>query len=132
MNVSCAELQISNATPFLLREGWGKGNDRRIMSRSTQRIRTHPGEVLREEYMKPLGLSANALARALRVPPNRITSIMAKQKPRAVTSVTALRLARFFRTSPQFWLNLQTAYDLSLAEATAGAKIEMEIQPLPA
>jgi addiction module HigA family antidote len=99
------------------------------MSRSTHRTHTHPGEVLREEYMKPLGLSATALARALRVPPNRITSITAKEKPRAVTSDIALRLARFFGTSPQFWLNLQTAYDLSLAEATAGAKIEKEVQP---
>lgn len=57
---------------------------------------------------------------------------MAKEKPRAVTSDTALRLARFCSTSPQFWLNLQTAYDLSLAEATADAKIEKEIQPLAA
>jgi addiction module HigA family antidote len=76
------------------------------------RIRTHPGEVLREEFMKPLGLSANALARALRVPPNRITGIIAREKPRSVTPDTALRLARFFRTTPRFWLNLQAAYEL--------------------
>jgi addiction module HigA family antidote len=109
--------------------GWRNGDGEEYHV-SHVRIRTHLGEVLREEYMTPLGLSATALARALRVPPNRITSIMAKEKPRAVTSDTALRLARFFSTSPQFWLNLQTAYDLSLAEATAGAKIEKEIQPL--
>lgn len=96
------------------------------------RIRTHPGEVLREEYMKPLGLSANALARALQVPPNRITGIIAGQKPRSVTSDTALRLARFFRTTPRFWLNLQTAYDLSVADAAIGGAIERDIQPFTA
>lgn len=96
------------------------------------RIRTHPGEVLREEYMKPLGLSASALARALRVPPNRITGITARQKPRSVTSDTALRLARFFRTTPQFWLNLQAAYDLSVAQAEVGRAIERDIQPMAA
>jgi addiction module HigA family antidote len=82
--------------------------------------------------MKPLCLSANALARALRVPPNRITSIISAVKPRAVTSDTALRLARFFRTTPQFWLNLQAAYDLSLAEASVGKAIERDVKPLAA
>jgi antitoxin HigA-1 len=96
------------------------------------RIRTHPGEVLREEYMKPLGLSANALARALRVPPNRITGIIAREKPRSVTSDTALRLARFFRTTPGFWLNLQLAHDLSITQAEVGHAIERDIQPMSA
>jgi addiction module HigA family antidote len=82
--------------------------------------------------MKPLGLSANALARALRVPPNRITGIIAQQKPRSVTSDTALRLARYFRTTPAFWLNLQLAYDLSVAQAAIGRAIERDIQPMVA
>ena len=73
------------------------------------RITTHPGEILREEFMIPLGLSANALARALNVPPNRITAIIAAENPRAVTPDTALRLARYFGTTPQLWLNLQLA-----------------------
>ncbi len=96
------------------------------------RIRTHPGEVLREEYMKPLALSANALARALQVPPNRITGIIAVEKPRSVTSDTALRLARYFGTTPGFWLNLQQAYDLSIAQAAVGRAIERDIQPMVA
>ena len=93
-------------------------------------IRTHPGEVLREEYMKPLRLSANALARALHVPANRITGIIARERPRSVTSDTALCLARFFRTTPAFWLNLQSAYDLSVAQAAVGRAIERDIQPM--
>ena len=93
------------------------------------RITTHPGEILREEFMIPLGLSANALARALGVPPNRITAIIAAENPRAVTPDTALRLARYFSTTPQLWLNLQLAYDLSAAIAHQGARIEAAVQP---
>jgi addiction module HigA family antidote len=74
---------------------------------SSTRIRTHPGEVLREEFMQPLGQSANALARASWAPPNRITGIIAREKPHSVTSDTALRLARFIGITPRFWLNLQ-------------------------
>jgi addiction module HigA family antidote len=93
------------------------------------RIRTHPGEVLREEFMKPLGLSANALARDLHVPPNRITAIIASTAPRAVTPDTALRLARYFRTTAQFWINLQSAHDLSLAEREMGQRVVSEVRP---
>ena len=93
------------------------------------RIRTRPGEVLREEFMKPLGLSANALALALRVPATRIGDILRAEKPRTVTADTAIRLARYFGTSPEFWLNLQSAYDLSLAVAENGPAIEREVQP---
>jgi len=93
------------------------------------RIRTHPGEILREEFMKPLGLSANALALALRVPATRIGDILRAEKPRTVTADTAIRLARYFGTSPEFWLNLQSAYDLALAVAENGPAIEREVQP---
>ncbi len=108
--------------------------DRRMSSSSmtTDRLRTHPGEVLRKEFMRPLGLSASELARALKVPPNRGTSIVAETEPRAITPDTALRLARCFGTSPRFWLNLQVSYDLSAAERTAGSRINAEVQRLPA
>ncbi|HEX6011570.1 MAG TPA: HigA family addiction module antitoxin [Geminicoccaceae bacterium] len=94
-----------------------------------QRLRTHPGEVLREELMQPLGLSANALALALRVPATRVGAIIREREPRAVTADTALRLARYFGTTPQFWLNLQTAYDLSRAEMAAGEAIVRDVHP---
>jgi len=84
------------------------------------RLRTHPGEVLREEYLIPLGLSARALAKLLDVPPNRLTEIM--RGSRDVTADTALRLGRYFGTDPRFWMNLQTAYDLSKAEKTQSYK----------
>nr|WP_294529480.1 HigA family addiction module antitoxin [uncultured Rhodopila sp.] len=86
-----------------------------------------PGEVLRHDFLEPLGLSAHALAMALRVPPNRITTILAGD--RAVTAETALRLARHFGTSPGFWLNLQKAYELEVAERAEGARIRAEVAP---
>ncbi|HTB46351.1 MAG TPA: HigA family addiction module antitoxin [Acetobacteraceae bacterium] len=96
---------------------------------STSR-RMHPGRVLREEYMEPLRLDAAALAHALDVAPGRIAPLIADQQP--VTSDLALRLARCFRTSPQFWLGLQTAYDLATAEAEHGAEIAARVQPIAA
>ena len=78
------------------------------------RLRTHPGEVLREEYLVPLGLSARPLAKLLDVPANRLTEIM--RGTRDVSADTAIRLGRYFRTDPRFWLNLQAAYNLSKAE----------------
>jgi addiction module HigA family antidote len=78
------------------------------------RLRTHPGEILREEYLGPLGMSARALAKNLDVPANRLTEIMRGE--RDVSADTAIRLARYFGTDPRFWLNLQSAYDLSEAE----------------
>ena len=76
----------------------------------------HPGEILLEEYLKPLGISQNKLGRDLNVPPQRINDIVRGQ--RAVTVDTALRLARYFHTTPQFWLNLQARYDLEIAQET--------------
>jgi addiction module HigA family antidote len=76
----------------------------------------HPGEILHEEFLDPLGLSAYALGKALSVPRNRITGIIRGE--RAITADTALRLARFFDMSPDFWLGLQTAFDLETARAT--------------
>jgi addiction module HigA family antidote len=87
----------------------------------------HPGEVLREEFLAPLGLTPHALALALRVAPNRITAILAGA--RAITAETALRLARYLGTSPGFWLNLQKAYELDVAEREAGARIRAEVAP---
>jgi len=79
------------------------------------RVHTHPGEILAKEYLEPLDMSARALAEEIGVPANRITDIVRGR--RGVTADTALRLARYFRTDPRFWLNLQTAHDLSVAEA---------------
>jgi addiction module HigA family antidote len=87
----------------------------------------HPGDVLRHDFLEPLGLSAHALAMALRVPPNRITTILAGE--RAVTAETALRLARHFGTSPGFWLNLQKAYELEVTERSEGERIRTEVAP---
>jgi addiction module HigA family antidote len=93
------------------------------------RIRTTPGEVLREEFMTPLGLTANALARELGVDAPRIGAIIKLDHPRAVSADTAMRLGRYFGTSAQFWLNLQTAYDLSVAAAEHGDEIERRVHP---
>jgi len=83
--------------------------------RTETRITTHPGEMLAEEFMKPLALSARALAAAIGVPHNRISELVAGK--RAMTADTALRLERYFGMEADFWLNLQTAYDLSAARA---------------
>ena len=88
----------------------------------------HPGEILREEFLAPLNMSANALAMDLHVPAPRINEVVRER--RAVTPDTALRLARYFGTTAQFWMNLQTAFDLKQAEAEAGDKIEKEVNPL--
>lgn len=79
------------------------------------RVRTHPGEILREEFLAPFKLSARQLALALDVPANRITDILRER--RGVTADTAHRLGRYFKTTPDFWINLQTAHDLSKAAA---------------
>ena len=87
----------------------------------------HPGEIIKEEYLEPLGMSVNALAVSLRVPAPRINDVI-RQK-RGVSIDTALRLARYFNTTAQFWMNLQTSYDLKIARKNM-PKIENEIIPL--
>jgi len=88
----------------------------------------HPGEILREEFMKPLGLSMNKLALDLRVPVTRIAEIVHQR--RAISTDTALRLARYFKMTPVFWMNLQVRYDLEVAEDERAEKIARDVQPL--
>ena len=90
----------------------------------------HPVEILREEFMKPHGLSQNALARALGVPPRRINEIVLEK--RGITADTALRLARFFGTTAEVWTGLQADYDLRLARYETARTIEREVAPLSA
>lgn len=87
----------------------------------------HPGEILREDFMRPLELSANALAKALHVPAGRINDIVLER--RGITPDTALRLARYFGGDARSWLNLQAEYDLKAATAERGEKIAREIDP---
>ena len=86
----------------------------------------HPGEILTEEFMKPLGLSQNRLANDIGVPPRRINEIV--QGKRRVTADTALRLARYFNMSPQFWLGIQMDYDLDVEEDRLSLRIEQEVK----
>jgi len=95
-----------------------------------QRISTHPGEMLREEFLVPLGISQNSLALKIRVPATRIGEIVNGR--RAITPDTALRLARFFGNSPEFWLNLQQMHDLSKARLESGETIEREVEKFEA
>jgi len=88
----------------------------------------HPGEVLREHFMEPLGLSANRLAMELRVPVTRIADLIRER--RAITPDTALRLGRFFNTTARYWLNLQAAFDLESAEDELRDEIERDVRPM--
>ena len=89
----------------------------------------HPGEVLKDE-LSEIGMSANAFAQALHVPTNRVTAIL--KGTRSVTADTALRISQFFGTTPEFWLNLQTSYDLKLVRTSVGKKVEQEVKSLAA
>lgn len=88
----------------------------------------HPGEILREEFMLPFGLSMNKMAMDLRVPVTRIADIV--NEKRGITADTALRFARYFNNTPSFWMNLQTRYDLEVAEDEIAAKVERDVLPL--
>ena len=90
----------------------------------------HPGEILKEEFMVPLGLSMNKMAMDLRVPVTRIADIVNER--RGITADTALRFARYFNNAAAFWMNLQTRYDLEVAEDELADKVERDVQPLEA
>ena len=87
----------------------------------------HPGEILREEFLVPFGLSINELARQLSIPVTRVSEIVNER--RGITADTALRLSRYFGTTPEFWINLQTAYELEVAERMLGNEIYQRIRP---
>jgi addiction module HigA family antidote len=87
----------------------------------------HPGEILQLEFLKPMGLSQYALAKAIGVPPQRINAIVLGK--RAVSAEKALRLGRYFGMEPQFWLNLQSRYDLDVAKDMLGERLEREVRP---
>jgi addiction module HigA family antidote len=91
------------------------------------RVQTSPGEILLEEFMKPLALSGSELARHLKVPANRINDIVRDR--REISADTALRLARYFGTTARFWLNAQAAYNLSKAVSEDAGRIESEVRP---
>lgn len=87
----------------------------------------HPGEILREEFLSPLGMSANELALALRVPATRINDIV--NEKRGITADTSLRLSRYFGTTPRFWMNMQASWELEVAEDRLGSAVRREVLP---
>ena len=97
------------------------------MSRPKKLPPIHPGEILLEEFLKPFGMSMNKLAEELHVPANRITQIV--EGNRSITGETALRLARYFGTSPEFWLGMQKDYDLQVARDEFEARVEKQVRP---
>ena len=98
------------------------------MARKARRLPpVHPGEILREDLMKPLGISVNRLSRDLRVPVTRMSEIVNGR--RGVTADTALRLARYFGTTPEFWMSLQAAYDLDLVQRVSSDRIARDVHP---
>jgi len=100
------------------------------MAKSERLPPIHPGEILREDFMKPLGISMNRLALDLRVPVTRIAEIVHER--RGITPDTALRLGRYFNTSARFWMNAQSSYDLEVAQDELKRTIERDVRPLVA
>ncbi len=100
------------------------------MAKSERLPPIHPGEILREDFLKPLGISMNRLALALRVPVTRIAEIVHER--RGITPDTALRLGRYFNTSARFWMNAQSSYDLEIAQDELRPAIERDVRPLVA
>jgi len=88
---------------------------------------THPGEILRDDFLAPMGVSVYALANAIKVPRSRVNDVVLGR--RAITADTALRLARYFATTPEFWVNLQAHYDLEIAKDSSRQRIEKEVAP---
>ena len=99
----------------------------RPKKKETDRSPVHPGEILLEEFMKPLGLSQNALARALGVPPGRVGEIVNER--RGISGDTALRLERYFGSSAEMWLGVQMQYELDCAQGEVGAEIRRAVRP---
>jgi len=97
------------------------------MAKSRRVPPVHPGEILREDLMAPLALSINKVARDLRVPVTRMSEIVHGR--RSITADTALRLARYFSTTPEFWVNLQSAYDLDVATRASAEQIKRDVHP---
>ncbi len=87
----------------------------------------HPGEILKADFLEPLGLSVNALSRAIGVPRTRLNDVVRGR--RGITADTAMRLARFFQISAQFWMNLQSHYELEVAEEAHGQRLDHEVRP---
>ena len=100
------------------------------MAKSERLPPIHPGEILREDFLKPLGISMNRLALDLRVPVTRIAEIVHQR--RGITPDTALRLGRYFNTSARFWMNAQSSYDLEVAQDELQAAVERDVRPLVA
>jgi antitoxin HigA-1 len=117
-------------TPSKLRTITNAGSGRRGRRNAESRLPPiHPGEMLREEFLVPMGLSANALALAIRVPVTRVSEIVNER--RGITADTALRLGRYFRMTPEFWMNLQSHYDLEMARDAKDRMIRESIKPAP-
>lgn len=94
-----------------------------ILRKGTPNWRVHPGEILREEFLRPMGISAYALAKRLHVPAPRVNDIVLER--RGISADTAVRLSRFFGTTEQFWLNLQAAYEISRVKAELAGEIDL-------
>lgn len=107
---------------------WNRRLSQGVMMETRKIAPLHPGEVLQEEFLKPLGLSQNKLALALHVPARRINEIVLGR--RGISADTSLRLARYFDMSPQFWLGLQMDFELDMAEDASEEKIKREIRPM--
>ena len=97
-----------------------------MISKSKRLDPIHPGEILREEFLKPMGVSINRLSRDLAVPPGRISAIV--NGKRSITADTALRLGKYFGVSPEIWMGLQSVYDLRVAQRTIGAEVDRRVQ----
>jgi len=122
---------FASGGPTMVRRTWKSSTTTEVNKMSKNGMRpVHPGEVIREEFMVPLGLSANALAKALNVPAPRINDVVRGR--RGVSADTAMRLARYFGGDARSWLNLQAAYDLRVAEIANGKRIAREISPAAA
>ncbi len=100
------------------------------MSKATRLAPIHPGEILREEYLRPMKMTPNALAKALSMDAPAISDIV--NRKRGITAKTALRLAKYFDTTPDYWMNLQSQYELATETETCGSTIEMQVIPMAA